>query len=286
VAGPFDLGNVVVRVALRVDPETSQVSADSDPLPTVLSGIPLDLRAIQVTLDRDGFTLNPTSCAPSAVSAVLTSTGGATASPSAPFAASGCEGLGFAPKLALSLKGGTRRGAYPQLTAKLNARPGQANLARVAVQLPHAEFLAQGHIGTVCTRVQFAASQCPARSVYGYAEARTPLLSQPLRGPVYLRSSSHKLPDLVAALRGQIEIDLDGRIDSHNRGIRTTFATVPDAPISSFVLHLKGGKKSLLENSASLCGKAAGKAQVSMLGQNGARHTAAPKLTAPCGKKH
>lgn len=118
-----------------------------------------------------------------------------------------------------------------------------------------------------------------------YAEARTPLLSQPLRGALYLRSSSHKLPDLVAALRGQIEIDLDGRIDSHNRGIRTTFATVPDAPISSFVLRMKGGKKSLLENSASLCGKAAGKAQVSMLGQNGAKHTTAPKLAAPCGKK-
>jgi hypothetical protein len=285
LAGPFDLGNVVVRVALHVDPETAQVSADSDPLPTILSGIPLDLRAIQVTLDRDGFTLNPTSCAPSAVSAVLTSTGGATASASAPFAASGCEGLGFAPKLALSLKGGTRRGAYPQLTAKLSARPGQANLARVAVQLPHTEFLAQGHIGTVCTRVQFAASQCPARSVYGYAEATTPLLSEPLRGPVYLRSSSHKLPDLVAALRGQINIDLDGRIDSHNRGIRTTFETIPDAPFSSFVLRMKGGKKSLLENSASLCGKAAGKAQVSMLGQNGAHHATAPRLAAPCGGK-
>jgi hypothetical protein len=286
LAGPFDLGNVVVRVALRVDPETAQVTADSDPLPTVLSGIPLDLRAVQVTLDRNEFTLNPTSCAGTAVASTITSTGGATASPSAPFAASGCEGLGFAPKLALSLKGGTRRGAYPQLTARLNARPGQANLARVAVQLPHTEFLAQGHIGTVCTRVQFAAGKCPPRSVYGYAEATTPLLSQPLRGPVYLRSSSHKLPDLVAALRGQIEIDLDGRIDSHNRGIRTTFATVPDAPISSFVLRMKGGKKSLLENSVSLCGKAAGKAQVSMLGQNGVARTTAPKLAAPCTKKH
>jgi hypothetical protein len=285
VAGPFDLGNVVVRVALHVDPETAQVTADSDPLPTILSGIPLDLREVRVTLDRQDFTLNPTSCAQSAVSAVLTSTGGATASPSSRFAAAGCEGLGFAPKLALSLKGGTHRGAYPQLTAKLNAQPGQANLARVAVQLPRSEFLAQGHIGTVCTRVQFAANQCPERSIYGYAEATTPLLSEPLRGPVYLRSSSHKLPDLVAALRGQIAIDLDGRIDSHNRGIRTTFETIPDAPISSFVLRMKGGKKSLLENSANICAKP-GKAQVSMLGQNGAKHTTAPKLAAPCKKHH
>jgi hypothetical protein len=229
--------------------------------------------------------LNPTSCAPSAVAATIRSTGGATATPSAPFAASGCEGLGFSPKLALSLKGGTRRGAFPQLTAKLNAKPRQANLARVAVQLPHTEFLAQGHIGTVCTRVQFAADACPARSVYGYAEATTPLLSQPLRGPVYLRSSSHKLPDLVAALRGQINIDLDGRIDSHNRGIRTTFETIPDAPISSFTLRMKGGKKSLLENSTSLCGKKTGKAQVKMRGQNGASHDTAPKLTVRCPKR-
>jgi hypothetical protein len=285
VAGPFDLGNVVVRVALHVDPETAQVTADSDALPTILSGIPLDLREVRVTLDRGQFMVNPTSCATQRVASTLTAVGGATADPSARFTVAACGGLGFSPKLALSLKGGTRRGAYPRLTAKLTARPGQANLSRVAVQLPHTEFLAQGHIGTVCTRVQFAAEQCPPRSVYGWAEARTPLLDQPLRGPVYLRSSSHRLPDLVAALKGQINIDLDGRIDSHNRGIRTTFETIPDAPISSFTLRMKGGKKSLLENSASLCRKPA-KARVSMIGQNGAKHKVAPKLAAHCGKKH
>ncbi|MBS1678331.1 MAG: hypothetical protein JST08_13210 [Actinobacteria bacterium] len=284
LAGPFDLGNVVLRVALRVNPETAQVSADSDPLPTILAGIPLDLREVRVSLDRKGFMLNPTSCASQKVESTLTAVGGTTASPSAWFSAASCERLGFAPNLTLALKGGTRRGAYPQLTAKVNAKPGQANLGRVAVQLPHSEFLAQGHIGTVCTRVQFAADQCPPRSVYGYAEARTPLLDQPLRGPVYLRSSSHKLPDLVAALRGQIEIDLDGRIDSHNRGIRTTFATIPDAPISSFVLRMRGGKKSLLENSTSLCRRPE-RAQVSMVGQNGARHDLSPVLGAPC-KRH
>jgi hypothetical protein len=285
LAGPFDLGNVVVRVALRVDRETAQVTADSDPLPTILSGIPLDLREVRVSLDRKDFMLNPTSCEAQRVESTLTAVGGATATPSAPFAAASCNGLDFAPQLSLSLKGGTRRGAFPQLTAKVRAQPGQANLARVAVGLPHTEFLAQAHIHQVCTRVQFAAEACPASSIYGYAEARTPLLSDPLRGPVYLRSSSHKLPDLVAALRGQINIDLDGRIDSHNRGIRTTFETIPDAPISSFVLRMKGGKKSLLENSASLCGKAAGKARVAMLGQNGAEHDTAPALAAGCGRK-
>jgi hypothetical protein len=278
LAGPFDLGNVVVRVALDVDPTTAQVSAVADPLPTILDGIPLSLREVQVSLDRENFTLNPTSCAPAKVTSVLSALGGATATPSAPFAASGCGGLRFAPKLSLKLAGGTSRGAFPQLTATLKARPGQANLARVAVALPHSEFLEQGHIGTVCTRVEFAAEKCPAKSIYGYAEAKTPLLAKPLRGPVYLRSSSNKLPDLVAALRGQIEIDLDGRIDSKDRGIRTTFATIPDAPISSFTLRLKGGAKSLLVNSTQTCGSKT-KAQVSMLAQNGDRYIRADALS-------
>jgi hypothetical protein len=285
LAGPFDLGNVVVRVALQVNPETSQVTAVSDPLPTILQGIPLDLRTVQVQLDRSQFTLNPTNCEAQQVSATITSTGGATATPAEPFAAAGCAGLGFSPKLALSLRGGTHRGAFPALTARLAAKSGQANFRRVTVTLPHSEFLEQGHIRTVCTRVQFAAKQCPAASIYGFAEATTPLLEQPLRGPVYLRSSSHKLPDLVAALRGQIEIDLDGRIDSHDQGIRATFETLPDAPVSGFVLKMNGGKKSLLVNSTNLCSKGA-KAHglVRFIGQNGKSSQLKPLVQPQCGK--
>ncbi len=282
LAGPFDLGNTLVRVALQVDPETSRVTAVSDPLPTILHGIPLDLRDLRVQLDRRKFTLNPTNCAAQRVSATITSTGGATATPSAAFAASSCGGLGFTPKLGLSLRGGTRRGAFPALTAQLRTQPGQANFERVSVALPHSEFLAQQHIGTICTRVQFRARKCPAASVYGFAEARTPLLAKPLRGPVYLRSSNHTLPDLVAALRGQIEIDLDGRIDSHRQGIRTTFETLPDAPISSFTLRMRGGAKGLLVNSTEIC-RGRHRATVRMLGQNGARADSAPPLAVRCG---
>ena len=112
--------------------------------------------------------------------------------------------------------------------------------------MPHSEFLAQNHIKTICTRVQFAADQCPKGSIYGYVTATTPLLEKPLEGPLYLRSSSHPLPDLVAALHGQIDVDLVGRIDSKNGGIRTTFDAVPDAPVSKFVLTMQGGKKGLL----------------------------------------
>jgi hypothetical protein len=284
LAGPFDLGNVVVRTALQVDPATAVVTAQSDPLPTILHGVPLDLRELRVTLDRADFTLNPTSCAAGEFATTIASVAGAVAHPRVPFAATSCAGLGFAPKLSLQLKGGTRRGAFPALRATLKAPPGQANIGRVSVALPHSEFLEQGHIGTVCTRVQFAADSCPARSVYGYARAFTPLLSEPLEGPVYLRSSNHKLPDLVAVLAGQIDIELDGRIDSVHGGIRTTFESVPDAPVSKFVMNLQGGKKSLLVNSADTC-SGNHRALVRMVGQNGKGYTSRPQLTAGCGKK-
>jgi hypothetical protein len=284
VAGPFDLGNVVVRAALRVNPETAQVTAESDPLPTILHGVPLDLRDLRVTLDRSGFVVNPTSCAAQRFEAWIGSTAGAQATPSAPYAAASCAGLGFGPKLALRLKGGTRRGAFPALTATLTAPPGQANIGRASVALPRSEFLEQAHIGTVCTRVQFAAGQCPPRSVYGWARAVSPLLADPLEGPVYLRSSSHELPDLVAALSGQIDVDLDGRIDSVHGGIRTTFEAVPDAPVSKFVLKLKGGKKSLLVNSQNLC-SGTYRAKVSLRGQNGRPERLSPVLAAACPQK-
>ena len=284
VAGPFDLGVVVVRVALRVDPETAQVTAVSDPFPTVLHGIPLDLRSVSVAIDREQFGLNPTSCDPSAVAAEAVSVAGQAALLSNRFQVGGCGGLKFAPRLSLRLKGSSRRAGFPALTATLRTGKGEANLRRASVALPHTEFLAQSHINTICTRVQFAADACPAGSVYGRARAITPLLDQPLEGPVYLRSSSHPLPDLVLALHGQLDIDLVGRIDSHNGGIRTTFSAVPDAPVTKFVLRMRGGKKSLLENSRNLCAAPA-RATVKMDAQNGKTHDFRPKLHINCARK-
>src|SRR4029077_3052007 len=188
-----------------------------------------------------------------------------------------------------SLKGSTKRGGHPALRAVLKMKPGEANIAKISVALPHSEFLAQSHIKTVCTRVQFAAgagngAECPKGSIYGFARAKTPLLDNPLEGPVYLRSSSNPLPDLVVALHGQIDVDLDGRIDSKNGGIRTTFDTVPDAPVSEFVLSMEGGKKGLIENSTDIC-QGTHKAQVKATAQNGKLSETAPALQAECGKK-
>jgi hypothetical protein len=284
-AGPFDLGTVTVRNALQVNPETAQVTAKSDPLPQILQGIPIAYRDVRVDVDRPDFTLNPTSCDPMEVTSTITSVTGKTANPSSRFQVANCERLAFKPKLALSLSGApTRRGGYPKLRAELTMPKDGANIAKAQVTLPKTEFLENAHIQTICTRVQYAAKSCPAKSIYGYAKAWSPLLDQPLQGPVYLRSSSHKLPDLVASLDGQIHVDLAGRIDSVNARIRNTFDLVPDAPVSKFVLTMKGGKQGLLVNNTNLC-KAKPRAEVKFDGQNGKVHDINPLVKVDCGKR-
>jgi len=289
VAGPFDLGNVVIRNALYVDPETAQVTAKSDPIPTILHGILLDVRQIRLALDRPNFTAAPTNCEAMSVDAHVTGELGASANLFNRFQVGNCAALGFKPKLALRLFGGTKRGSHPRLVAKLTARAGDANIAGASVALPHSEFLDQAHIRTICTRVQFAAHACPQGAIYGEAEAITPLLDNPVKGPVYLRSSDNPLPDLVAALRGPdgqpIEVVLSGRIDSVHGGIRSSFDTVPDQPVSSFTLRMQGGKKGLLVNSRDIC-KSVNKANAVFSAQNGRRATLRPVLQNSCKKKH
>src|SRR4029450_5468563 len=146
---------VVVRTPVYVDPKTAQVSARTDPIPTILQGIPLDVRTIDVALDRPQFTRNGTSCDPTAVSGTLTSTLNQKAPLSSPFQLGECGRLKLKPRMTLRLKGGTKRGAHPALSATLEPRPGDANLSSVSVALPRSEFLDQAHIRTVCTRVQW-----------------------------------------------------------------------------------------------------------------------------------
>ena len=289
IAGPFDLGNVAVRVAVRLDRPTAQVHAVSDPLPTMLQGVPLELRDVRVLLDRQGFMLNPTSCEPSAATGKIEGAGGVSSQVSSRFQVGECAALGFKPRIALRLKGGTKRSANPALTVTLRPRPGDANLSGVSVAFPRSEFLDQSHIRTVCTRVQFAADQCPARSVYGSVTAWTPLLDKPLQGNVILRSSDNKLPDLVTDLRGPAEqpimLEAAGRIDSIRGGMRSTFELMPDAPITRVVLKMQGGRKGLLENSRNICAKAY-RATVGFTAHNGRTHSMRPKLQVRCkGKK-
>ncbi|MBA3864864.1 MAG: hypothetical protein H0X42_00715 [Solirubrobacterales bacterium] len=265
-AGPFDLGTTVVRVALFVDPETARIDAISDPVPDVFGGTKLSIRSVDIEINRPNFTLNPTSCDPLATEAVLHGGGADPANPAAfsafpvsvPFQTSDCGALRFRPKLYTRLFGGrkkTKRSQFPKFRAVLLAREGDANIGRVALTLPHSEFLEQGHIGTICTRVQLAAADCPARSIYGYATAQTPLLDDELSGPVYLTSSSHELPDLLVDLKGQVDVRLRGVISATKARIKTVFSTVPDVPVSKFTLTMLGGKRGLLVNSRDLCAR-------------------------------
>jgi len=276
VAGPFDLGTVVVRVALNVNPKNARINAVSDVIPDVFGGVKLDLRSVDVNIDRKKFMLNPTSCKKQATDGVLKGGGADPTNPaafssysvSAPFKATKCKQLGFKPKLFTKLFGPVKRAKNPRIRAVLEARSGDANIARTALTLPHSLFLDQSHIRTVCTRVQLAAKECPKGAVYGHAVAKSPLLKKKLKGPVYLVSSDNPLPDLVADLRGQVNIQLHGVISSKRGGLKTVFAPVPDVPVKKFVLNMSGGKKSLLVNSTNLC-KSDQTAVLNMKAQNG-----------------
>jgi hypothetical protein len=293
-AGPFDLGTVVVRVALLVDRKTAQVTAVSDPLPHVYGGSLLGVRSVSVDVDRPGFALNPTNCSQFAFAATLRGGGGNPNDPgafsslpaSSPFQAANCEALPFKPKLHLRTFGATKRAKNPKLRAILVAKPGDANIGRAAVTLPKSLILDQGAISKVCTRVQFTDNKCPSNSIYGFAEATTPLLDGPLKGPVYLRSSSNPLPDLVADLHGQVDIELSGRTDAVRGRIRNTFDAVPDVPVSKFVLTVRGGKKKgLLVNSQNLCARKQF-AKLNLKAQNGKQLKKKKlRVRTPCKKK-
>jgi hypothetical protein len=296
-AGPFDLGTVVIRNAFKVDPETAEVFLDatgSDPIPHIIKGVPVHARDIRAYADRPNFVLNPSGCNRTSTASTLLGSGVDFSSEaddrpvtvSTPFQAADCAALPFKPRLSLKLKGGTRRGDYPALTAKLNMNGiGEAGIRRAQVTLPRSEFIANAHFNTICTRVIFKqgnvpGEKCPAGSIYGYAKAVTPLLEQPLEGPVYLRSSEHQLPDVVAALHnGEIDVVVDGHVDSVKGRLRNTFEAVPDAPVSNVVVSLRGGKKGLFENSTDLC-KGTHKALAAFTGHNGKEHDFEPVLKA------
>jgi hypothetical protein len=294
-AGPFDLGTVVVRVALFLDPETAQIRAVSDPIPHVFGGAQLSIRSIDVDIDRKDFTLNPTSCDPLTTNGIVNGGGGDPNSAAAfsafavstPFQTTDCAALEFRPKLSTRMFGGKKamkRGGHAKFRAVLLARGGDANIRRAVLTLPRSLFLDQGNIRTICTRVQLAASACPKAAIYGFARAKTPLLDDELAGPVYLTSSDNLLPDLLVDLRGQVNVRLRGVIDTSKARIRNVFSTVPDVPVSQFTITMKGGKRGLLENSQDLCARRS----VSFLkfkAQNGkVRKVKRLPLRAPCRK--
>jgi hypothetical protein len=297
VAGPFDLGNVIVRAAVNVDPHTSQIVVTSDPLPTILQGIPLDLKTVNVTIDRPGFTFNPTNCSPLSVTGTIASTTGASAAVSSPFEAANCANLPFKPSFRVSTQARTSKANGASLDVKVSQKPGEANIQRVDVTLPLALPARLTTLQRACTEAQFNANPagCPAASNVGMATATTPVLSMPLTGPAYLVShGGAAFPDLVVVLQGEgITIDLTGNTDIKKGITYSRFETVPDAPIGSFELRLPEGPHSAL--AANTPGKAKGSLCSSKLsmpttiaGQNGAViHQSTPIKVTGCAKaKH
>jgi hypothetical protein len=275
-AGPFDLGTVVVRSALFVDKHTADVSVVSDPLPTILQGIPLDVRDVRVSIDKDGFFLNPTSCAEKTIRGVIESTAGATAQVSSRFQAGECANLDFEPRLVLAVggRGHTARNRTTPLTATLTMPRGGANLRFVRVVLPKAINARLTVIQDACTRAEFEAdiSKCDhARA--GTAKAVTPLLRAPLTGNAYFVKNGHGIPDLFVALRGQIDFDLIGKVTIvRNTFLTNTFDSVPDVPVTSFTLKLFGDPKNgSVGAAANLCAAKSRrqKAELDFKAQNG-----------------
>jgi hypothetical protein len=285
-AGPFDLGLVVNRAGIFVDPETALATIRTDPLPQILQGVPVSYRTLHVEVDRRNFTLNPTSCAKKQVTATVTAASGEVAEPSDGFQATGCAKLKYAPRLRLSFTGATKRTGNPAVKAVLTQGSNQANTKAATVLLPASQFIDNSHINNPCTRVQFAAEACPRKSILGTVRAVTPLLGKPLKGKVYFRSNGgdRELPDIVADLRGPLHITLVGYIDSVNGRVRTRFLHVPDAPVTKFVMNLFGSGRGLIENSEDLC-RTGRRAEIDLRGQNGRSQNTAPRIAAPCGGK-
>jgi hypothetical protein len=288
VAGPFNLGNVVVRAAIYVDPHTAQITVVSDPLPTIEQGIPLQIRQIEVSIDREGgFTFNPTSCAPLAVTGTIASAEGASAAVSSPFQAADCASLPFSPGFAASTQGQTSKAAGASLNVRVSSATGQANIAKVTVALPKQLPSRLTTLQQACPEATFAQNPagCPAASLVGNAKAATPVLNEPLSGPAYLVShGGAAFPDLVVILQGQgVVLDLIGNTNIAKGITTSTFASVPDAPIGSFELNLPQGPHSALTTNLSakahhnLCGTKL-LMPTTITGQNGAQITQSTRV--------
>jgi hypothetical protein len=256
VAGPYSLGNVVVPVWLQVNSDGS-LTAVSGPLPSILDGIPLNIRSVTMSVDRPGFTLNPTNCSPLTMSGTVTSVSGTVAPISAPFQASGCGTLPFAPSFTAATQGSTSKANGASLTVRVSQKAGEADIHSVHVELPAQLPSRLTTLQKACTERQFNSNPagCPAGSVVGTATAITPTLSVPLTGPAFLVShGGAAFPDLEIVLQGEgITVVLDGATDIRHGITSSTFAAVPDVPISGFLLNLPEGPYSALATYAKLC---------------------------------
>jgi hypothetical protein len=287
LAGPYDYGTQVVRVAIHVDPLTAQVKALSDTVPQIIGGIPLRMRTIRVNLDRPNFLINPTNCSEFAIHSEGVGDQGTAVGFDSYFHAVNCFGLGFKPRMSVRQLGKrkeTRRSRNPRLRFELRTRPGDANISSVKVTLPKAFAIDQRHLGNICSKSQLESEQCAGRQPIGSVETRTPLLDAPLSGPAYAVSGFGKLPRLAFILDGQVRLIPQAESKSVKDGhLQTTVPVVPDAAIGYFRLDLLGGKQGYLVNTRDLC-KAKATLLVEYRAQSGKSLKQSVKPKTACGR--
>ena len=304
VAGPFTLKTEVVRARIEVDPHTAQITVITDPLPTIVDGIPADLRSIDAVIDRPGFMFNPTNCSPMSFSGEATSTEGTNAAISSPFQVGSCQALKFKPDFTASTAGKASRADGASLTAKIvyptaplgaNQASSQSNIASVKVSLPKQLPSRLTTLQKACIAAVFNTdpADCPAASAVGRAKVITPILPVPLQGPAYFVSNgSAGFPSLIVVLQGYgVTVDLVGDTSISKQGITSsTFKTTPDVPFSTFELTLGQGPYSALaanlpaKDHYDLCGQKLTMA-TTFTAQNGATvNQATPITIANCAK--
>jgi hypothetical protein len=296
-AGPFDLGKVIVRAKIEVDQTSAVLTVTTDTtgpykIPTILDGIPLQIQHVNVSIDRPGFTFNPTNCSPLAITGSLTSDQGATKDLSVPFQITNCAVLAFKPKLTAKTNGKTSRSKGASLSVKLTypAGPYDANIAKVKVDLPKQLPSRLTTLQQACPAKTFDTNpaSCPAASIVGQAKASTPVLPVPLSGPAYFVShGGEEFPELIIVLQGYgTTVHLVGSTFISKAGITSsTFKTVPDVPVGTFELNLPQGKYSALAANGNLCTTKKLAMPTSFIGQNGAViKTSTPIVPANCAK--
>ncbi|MES1193567.1 MAG: hypothetical protein ABUM26_04530, partial [Solirubrobacterales bacterium] len=292
-AGPFDLGDVVVRQKIYVDPDDARVTVVSDPLPTVVKGVPVRLQKLEVNVDKQGFIINPTSCTPKTVAGTLASVAGQTAEVSVRFQIGECGSLGYTPKLAMTMsgKGQTKDGSHPALKARLVPPAGDANSKKVTVTLPLSLALDPGNANGLCEPVDAARNKCPATTIVGSAQAQS-ILPDTLKAPVYFvrgeRTDSKgkvrkTLPKLFMPLTANgVTVYVHASSDVEDDRLVTTFDNLPDAPFSSFDLTIDGGKHGILAVSNTNVCAASQIADARFSGQNEKAYTSKVTMGTPC----
>ncbi len=291
-AGPFDLGKVIVRAKIEVNQSTSALTITTDPsgpyaIPHIIDGIPLQIKHINVSIDRPGFTFNPTNCSPLQVTGTLSSQEGASGAVAVPFQATNCAVLAFKPKLTATTSGKTSRSGGASLSVKLTypAGPYDANIARVKVELPKKLPSRLTTLQKACTAAVFEANpaNCPPASIVGHATASTPVLPVPLSGPAYFVShGGEAFPSLIVVLQGYgVTVHLVGSTSISKQGVTSsTFKTVPDVPVGTFELTLPEGPYSALAANGNLCKAKNLSMPTEFTGQNGALIKTSTKIQA------